>query len=97
MKLEFSPQIFEKTQISNFVKICPVRSRVVPCERTDRQTDMTKVIVALCNIASVPNKTGYVLRAIFINHRFTANLWTLVALKTRHILHPCITSSDVED
>ena len=32
-------------------------NRDVPCGRTDRQTDVTKLIVALCNIQNAPTKT----------------------------------------
>jgi len=47
MKLEFSGQIFEYYR--NFMKICRVGARVVPCGQTDGQTDMTKLIVAFRN------------------------------------------------
>ena len=46
MKLEFSRQIFEKTQISSFIKIRPVGAELF---HADRQTDMTKLIVAFRN------------------------------------------------
>jgi hypothetical protein len=53
MKLEFSRQIFLKTQISGFVKIHPVGGKLFRVERegareklTDTRTDMTKLIVA---------------------------------------------------
>jgi hypothetical protein len=36
MKVEYSWQIFENTQISNFMKICPVGVELV---HEDRQTD----------------------------------------------------------
>jgi hypothetical protein len=39
VKLEFSRDIFENVWISNFMKIRPVWSRVVPCGQMDRQTD----------------------------------------------------------
>ena len=32
-----------------------VGNRVVPCGRTDRQTEMTKLIVAFLNFAKAPN------------------------------------------
>jgi len=38
VKLEFSRQIFE-TQISNFTKILPFGSPVVPYEQTDRHDE----------------------------------------------------------
>ena len=46
MKLEFSGQIFGKTQISNFMR---TRSVGIELFHADRQTDMTKVIVAFRN------------------------------------------------
>jgi len=39
-------------QISNFMKVCAVGAEVY---YTDIQTDMMKLIVALCNFANVPN------------------------------------------
>jgi len=40
------------TQISNFVKIRPVRGELFHADRrTDGRTDMTKVIVDFCNFA----------------------------------------------
>ena len=57
MKIEFSLQIFEKRQTSNFMNI-----RLVGAElflrtdgQTNRRTDMTKLIVAFHNFAKVPN------------------------------------------
>ena len=47
MKFEFSQQIFEK--VSNITKIRPVEAEMF---HTDRQTDMTKLTVALRNFAS---------------------------------------------
>ena len=53
MKIQFSRQFPKHTEISNFMKISPVGSLVVPCRRTthterrtDRQTDMRKLIAA---------------------------------------------------
>jgi hypothetical protein len=47
MKLEVSWQIFEKPQILIFMKICPVG-------------DMTKLMVAFCNFATLVVLTGNV-------------------------------------
>jgi hypothetical protein len=45
--------LFSKnTQITAFMKILPLNSRVVSCERTDGQGYMTKPIVAFCNFAA---------------------------------------------
>jgi hypothetical protein len=59
MKLEFSRQIFEKYLRITFYENLSSGSRVVPCGRAggwrDRQTDMTKLIVAFRNFANAPN------------------------------------------
>jgi len=50
MGLEFSRQIFfssKNTQISNVTKIRPVTAEFVPCGRTHKENDMTKLTVAL--------------------------------------------------
>jgi hypothetical protein len=50
MKLDFSQQIFEKNiKISNFMKVRPVGAELF---HADRQTDMTKLIVAFRNFAN---------------------------------------------
>jgi len=54
MKLEFERQIFEKSSNVTFYEIPPSGRRVVPCERTDRQADMTKVLVAFRDFANAP-------------------------------------------
>ena len=59
MKLEFSPQIFEKkkkeAKISSFIKIRPVGVKLLNTDRrTDGQTHMTKLIVAFRNFANAP-------------------------------------------
>jgi len=50
MKLEFSQQVSEKYSNIKFHENPPSGSPVVPC----RQTDMTKLTVALRNFAKVP-------------------------------------------
>jgi len=53
---------FQKnTQISKWMKISPVGAELLHAGgqkdgRTDRQTDMTELLVAFCNFANVPNK-----------------------------------------
>jgi len=61
MKLEFSRQSFEKknTQISNFIKIRPLGAAFFHANgrtdgRTDRQTEMTNMIVDFRNFANAP-------------------------------------------
>jgi len=60
MKLEFSLQIFGKiAQISNLMKICALGAELIhEGERTDRQTDMTEVIVALRNFSNTPKNSN---------------------------------------
>ena len=48
MELGFSRQVFENTQ-TKFYENPSRRNRVVPCGRTDRQMNMTKLIVAFRN------------------------------------------------
>jgi hypothetical protein len=56
IKLEFSQQSFEKYSNIKLHKNLASRSRVVPRGQTDRQTDMTKLIVAFRNFAKTPKK-----------------------------------------
>jgi hypothetical protein len=51
MKLEFSQRLFEKQSNIKFDENPSSGCRVVPA---DRQTDMTKLIVAFCNLANAP-------------------------------------------
>jgi hypothetical protein len=54
MNLEFSRQRFEK-YVPSLMKIRPVGAEFYHAGgRTDRQTDMTKLIVAFCNFANAP-------------------------------------------
>jgi len=59
-KLEFYRQIFETPSYIKFHENPSSRSRVVPPGRTDgrkdRQTDMTKLIVAFRNFAKAPKE-----------------------------------------
>ena len=50
-KLKFSRQIFEKYQIWNFMKICPVGTDLY---HAYGQTDMTKLIAPFRNFAKAP-------------------------------------------
>jgi hypothetical protein len=52
MKLEFSPQFFEKYSTIKLHE--NPGSRVVPCGQTEGRTDMTKLIVAFRNSANAP-------------------------------------------
>ena len=60
MKLELHRQSFEKSSNIKFhkKKNLSAESRVVPCGRTDEQTDKTKLIVAFRNFANVPKIRG---------------------------------------
>jgi len=57
MNVEFSQQIFEQSSNIKFHENLFSGSRVVPWGRTDRRTDMTKLIVAFRNIANAPKNT----------------------------------------
>jgi hypothetical protein len=56
MKSEYFSQIFENTQISNFMTIRPVGAESYMCteKQTDGRTDMTKLIVPFRNFANAP-------------------------------------------
>ena len=51
MKLEFSRQIFDKIQISSFIKI---RTMGAELFHADGRTDMTNLIVGFRNFAKAP-------------------------------------------
>jgi hypothetical protein len=57
MKTEFSRQIFEKYTDIKLHENPFSGSRIVPCGQTDRQTDMTKIIVAFSNFTKAPVKS----------------------------------------
>jgi len=50
MKLEFSRQYFEKYSNIKFQENLSSGSWVVPCGQMDRQTDIMKLIVTLCDL-----------------------------------------------
>jgi len=52
MKLEFSRQILDKSQVSNFMEIRPVGAELT---YADRRTGMSKGIVSFCDFVKVPN------------------------------------------
>ena len=55
MKLEFLERFSEKTEESNFMKICPVTAELFYAGlQRYRRTDMTKLIVAFLYFASGP-------------------------------------------
>jgi len=54
MNTEFSRQIFEMYPNVKFHDNPSSGSRDVPCGQTDRQRDMTKLIVAFRNFANAP-------------------------------------------
>jgi hypothetical protein len=53
MKLEFSGLIFENAQIENLMKICPVGTEMF---HVVGWTDMTKLIVSLCDFVNALKK-----------------------------------------
>jgi len=54
IKIAFSRRIWEKYSNIKFNKNPCSGSRVVPCGRTDGQTNITKLILALRNFANAP-------------------------------------------
>ena len=51
--MNFLDTFSEKAQISNFIKIRPVAAELFHMDgRTDGETDMTKLIIAFCNVAN---------------------------------------------
>ena len=62
MRLVFSRQVFEKYSYINFHENPSSGSRVHANGQTDRQTDMTKVIVAFGNFGNAPKKRNHCLR-----------------------------------
>jgi hypothetical protein len=52
--LNFLDRFSKNTHISNFMEAKPSGGRVVPCGRTDKRADMTKLIVAFRNFANSP-------------------------------------------
>jgi len=61
VKPEFSRQIFEKCSNIEFKNMCHVEAELFHADgRTDRETDMSKVIVAFRNFANAPKtKVSY--------------------------------------
>jgi hypothetical protein len=56
MARDLSRQIFEKSSETKFHENSSSGSRVVPCGRMDRRTDMMKLIVAFRNFSNMPKK-----------------------------------------
>jgi hypothetical protein len=69
MKPKFSRQIFEKFPDLKFIKICPLGAELFQAGgrtdgQTDRQTDMTKLLVAIRNFENAPRNNTF-----FLNKR----------------------------
>jgi hypothetical protein len=85
MKLEFSRQIFEKSSNIKFHENTSSESRVVPADgwtdgRTDRQTDIRKLIVAFLCFAKAPKTpVTYRVSTGLLTYLFTP--WTRVLLE----------------
>jgi len=58
MKLAFSRQRFEKSSNIKFHENSSSGTPVVPCGRTVRRTDMTKLIVAFLTVVNAPTNDG---------------------------------------
>jgi len=59
MKIAFSGQIFEIYSKTKFHEHASGRKRFVPSGRTDKQTDMAKLIVVFRNFANAPRKQAF--------------------------------------
>ena len=59
-----SQQIFDKTSNTKFNQNTSSGSRVVPCRRKGRRTDMTKLIVAFRNFADAPKNAALCVRKL---------------------------------
>jgi len=68
VELEFSREILEKYSKIKFHENPSSGSRVVPCGWTDWLTNMTKLIVAWCNIANAPKNHTTILVHCFNRH-----------------------------
>ena len=93
VKLEFSGQIFEKYTRIKFHGSPSCRSRVVACGRTDgrtnRLTDMTKLIVVFRNFANAPKKwETYFKKRMLYKYRFevcrmlSSGMWQTIVRQT---------------
>jgi hypothetical protein len=95
-----SRKIFEKPQISNFTKILLVGAQFFHAGSwTDRQTDMTELIVAFRNFANAPKNSTFFPRNIFLSSFIKLQLfpytiltdWFLVAFtKFRELRRVCL-------
>jgi hypothetical protein len=54
----FLTDLRNNTQISNFMKICPMRAEFRADGRTDERTETTKLLFAFRNFANAPKITG---------------------------------------
>ena len=79
VKFEISRQIFEKSANIKFRQNPSNGSRVVPCGQTDRQTDMTKLIVAFLNFANASKKNRW--KILYISKLY--NLYDKIYFQTR--------------
>jgi len=60
IKLDIADIFSKNTQISNFMIISPIEAELFHVGgRADRQTDMTKLIVAIRNFANTPKNIQY--------------------------------------
>jgi hypothetical protein len=66
MKVEFFSADFRNLQIANLIKNPFMGTLVVPCGRADRQTYMTKLIVAFLNFANAAKNSTWCSRCIYV-------------------------------
>jgi len=74
--VELPPKISKNIQVSNFMEICPVGAELVPAYRQrDRQTYMTKLIVALSILRTSLKMIVTILYAAGGNSEFQEETW----------------------
>jgi hypothetical protein len=77
--VDFADTFFENCPDFQFHENPSSGSRVVPCGRTDEQTDVTELIVAIRNFANAPKSASFrnfIIRAVkILKHEDIQILW----------------------
>jgi Ni,Fe-hydrogenase III component G len=76
---EVSRQIFERYSDMKFQENPSTGSRVVPCGHTDRETDLTKLIVVFLNFEDAPKYIVYLKYKLPILFKFNIGVANITA------------------